>query len=104
MVSRWLGYRASAMKPRPLYRVCFWSFLAAWIGIAVLVIIGTYSSQLHAYHSPLIIASFVSPLTHTHEFTYMLLYRVLLRYYCTARSMLHYHNHAMPSSAMSLVL
>ncbi|KAI8337959.1 HPP family protein [Chlamydoabsidia padenii] len=59
-VSRWLGYRDSTrpLKTPPSYRICFWSFLGAWIGIALLAIIGTYSPQLHAYHSPLIIASF----------------------------------------------
>ncbi|KAI9302918.1 HPP family-domain-containing protein [Cunninghamella echinulata] len=60
-LSRFLGYRPPTNPPKknlPTWRNCFWTFLAAWLGIAVLEIIGTYSPQLQAYHSPIVVASF----------------------------------------------
>ncbi|ORZ19413.1 HPP family-domain-containing protein [Absidia repens] len=59
-LSRWLGYRdpSQPLKNHKTWRICIWSFIGAWLGIAVLEIIGTYSPQLHEYHSPLVIASF----------------------------------------------
>ncbi|ORX51684.1 hypothetical protein DM01DRAFT_230989, partial [Hesseltinella vesiculosa] len=58
--TRWLGYRPANWAPTslPTWRVCLWSFLGAWIGIALLEIIGLYSPQLQQYHSPVVIASF----------------------------------------------
>ncbi|CAO3633419.1 unnamed protein product [Cunninghamella blakesleeana] len=62
IVSRFLGYRKPNhhhhTKKLPTWRICLWTFIAAWLGIAVLEIIGTYSPQLNAYHSPVVIASF----------------------------------------------
>ncbi|KAI8097668.1 HPP family-domain-containing protein [Halteromyces radiatus] len=58
--SRWLGYRDPSLplKNHKRWQISFWSFIGAWLGIAVLLIIGTYSPQLAEYHSPTVIASF----------------------------------------------
>ncbi|KAI9279989.1 HPP family-domain-containing protein [Sporodiniella umbellata] len=59
-ISRFLGYRKPEYKRRilPLWRVILWSFLAAWIGIALLEVIFTYSPSFQEHHAPIIVASF----------------------------------------------
>ncbi|KAI8967746.1 HPP family-domain-containing protein, partial [Mycotypha africana] len=60
-ISHFLGYRDPSSKPKkplPLWRLCFWSFLAAWIGIAILEITFTYSKAFQSQHTPMIVASF----------------------------------------------
>jgi uncharacterized membrane protein len=61
-IAHFLGYRKPnhVQKKLPLWRIYFWSFLAAWIGIALLEIIFTYSPSFQSRHAPMIIASFVS--------------------------------------------
>lgn len=60
-ISHFLGYRKSTWKPKllPAYRVYFWSFIAAWISIAVLACICTYGASFKQHNTPMIIASFV---------------------------------------------
>ncbi|KAI8066057.1 HPP family-domain-containing protein, partial [Thamnidium elegans] len=59
-ISHFLGYRKPNYVPKklPQWRIYFWSFLAAWIGIGLLEIIFTYSKSFQNYHTPMIIASF----------------------------------------------
>ncbi|KAG2229719.1 HPP family-domain-containing protein [Thamnidium elegans] len=59
-ISYFLGYRKSNhnKKPIPQWRVYVWSFLAAWIGIALLEIIFTYSESFQNHDTPMIVASF----------------------------------------------
>lgn len=61
-ISHFLGYRKPSHVPKSLTlrRVLFWSFLAAWIGIALLEIMFSYSPLFQSHHTPMIIASFVS--------------------------------------------
>lgn len=62
-ISYFLGYRKPnhvVKKVLPQWRVYIWSFLASWIGIALLEIIFTYSESFQAHDTPMIIASFVS--------------------------------------------
>lgn len=61
-ISYFLGYRTPNhnKKPIPQWRVYVWSFLAAWIGIALLEIIFTYSESFQNHDTPMIIASFVN--------------------------------------------
>ncbi|KAG1460080.1 hypothetical protein G6F56_006030 [Rhizopus delemar] len=60
IVSYFLGYRKpnTKLKSLPVWRVYLWSFFAAWIGIALLEIIFTYSSSFQERHAPIIVASF----------------------------------------------
>ncbi|KAI7908160.1 HPP family-domain-containing protein [Cokeromyces recurvatus] len=48
VVSHFLGYR----------RIYLWSFIASWIGIAILEIIFTYGPSFKSYQTPMIVASF----------------------------------------------
>ncbi|KAI9356635.1 HPP family-domain-containing protein [Pilaira anomala] len=59
-ISHFLGYRKPNYTPKkiPQWRIYFWSFLAAWIGIALLEIIFTYSFTFQSHQAPMIIASF----------------------------------------------
>lgn len=59
-ISYFLGYRKPNYEPKkiPQWRIYFWSFLAAWTGIALLEILFTYSSAFRLHHSPMIVASF----------------------------------------------
>jgi hypothetical protein len=63
-ISYFLGYRKPnhVQKVLPQWRVLFWSFLAAWLGIALLEIIFTYSTNFESHNAPIIVASFVSSL------------------------------------------
>lgn len=60
-LSHFLGYRKPdhVAKVLPKWRVYSWTFIAAWIGIALLEIIFTYASSFQSRHTPMIIASFV---------------------------------------------
>lgn len=62
IVSHFLGYRKPnhVAKNLPVWRIYLWGFIAAWIGIAVIEIIFAYSPSFQSYHTPMIIASFVS--------------------------------------------
>ncbi|KAI8058655.1 HPP family-domain-containing protein [Gilbertella persicaria] len=59
-ISHFLGYRKPDYKPKilPAWRIYLWSFLAAWLGIAVLEIVFTYGPSFQAHQTPMIIASF----------------------------------------------
>lgn len=61
-VSYFLGYRKPnhTIKTLPSWRIYFWSFLASWIGIALLELIFTYSESFKAHNTPMIVASFVN--------------------------------------------
>ncbi|KAI8997729.1 HPP family-domain-containing protein [Pilobolus umbonatus] len=59
-VAYYLGYRKPGSKDKilPLWRLLLWSFIASWIGTAVIEIICTYSPSFKDHHSPIIIGSF----------------------------------------------
>ncbi|OBZ84631.1 hypothetical protein A0J61_07321 [Choanephora cucurbitarum] len=59
-ISHFLGYRRPDHKSRTLavWRIYLWSFLAAWIGIAVLEIVFAYGPSFTEHQAPIIIASF----------------------------------------------
>ncbi|KAI8373613.1 HPP family-domain-containing protein [Choanephora cucurbitarum] len=59
-ISYFLGYRRPDHKPKTLavWRIYLWSFLAAWIGIAVLEIVFAYGPSFIEHQSPIVIASF----------------------------------------------
>ncbi|KAI8336468.1 HPP family-domain-containing protein [Blakeslea trispora] len=59
-ISHFLGYRRPDYKPKtlPMWRVYFWSFLAAWIGIAVLEVVFAYGPSFTEHRAPIIVASF----------------------------------------------
>lgn len=59
-ISYILGYRKPSHihKKIPQWRVYLWSFLASWIGIAIIEIIFTYSTTFQSHNIPMIIASF----------------------------------------------
>jgi hypothetical protein len=60
-VSHFLGYRKPNHKQKLLrpWKIYLWSFLAAWIGIAVLEIIFTYGPSFQTHQAPMIVASYV---------------------------------------------
>jgi CBS-domain-containing membrane protein len=58
-LTRWLGYRATPPSPVPVYLVWFWTFIAAWCGIAMLM--GVFSRSHYfrvTEHVPPIIVSY----------------------------------------------
>ena len=58
-LSIWLGYRSSAPKEQPNYIVCFWSFLGAFCGLAILQAIFGQARYFIDRHVPPVVASYV---------------------------------------------
>ncbi|KAI7886280.1 hypothetical protein K492DRAFT_233563 [Lichtheimia hyalospora FSU 10163] len=57
-ITRFIGAHSYNKKPLPLWRTCIWAFLGAFVGIAIVEIIFTYSSYFRVQHNvPMIIAS-----------------------------------------------
>lgn len=60
-ITRFIGAHSYNKKPLPLWRTCIWAFLGAFVGIAIVEIIFTYSYYFRVeHHVPMIIASCVS--------------------------------------------
>ncbi|KAF7722294.1 hypothetical protein EC973_003478 [Apophysomyces ossiformis] len=60
-LSWWFGYRSTQAKPKkplPSWRVWFWSFIGAWLGIAILEVVFIYGPGFLQYDASAIVPSF----------------------------------------------
>jgi len=58
-ISRWLGHRAIPKKDVGNLLQAFWSFVGAFLGLAVIAAIFNNSPPIQGHHPPIFIASFV---------------------------------------------
>lgn len=58
-LSRWLGYRASPLRPLPNYIVYFWSFIGAFGGIALVQAVFMQAQYFVRRGAPSVVSSYV---------------------------------------------